>query len=71
MQMLKRFQRKEYFCLAAVLLVFLLMSLYKLTDAPLWYDEIVEFYYSKYLSGPIQGVSIYNSLYERLQFNSF
>ena len=31
--MLKRFQRKEYFCLAAVLLVFLLMSLYKLTDA--------------------------------------
>ncbi len=39
MQMLKRFQRKEYFCLAAVLLVFLLMSLYKLTDAPLWYDE--------------------------------
>lgn len=71
MQMLKRFQRKEYFCLAAVLLVFLLMSLYKLTDAPLWYDEVVEFYYSKYLSGPIQGVSIYNSLYERLQFNSF
>ena len=71
MQMLKRFQRKEYFCLTAVLLVFLLMSLYKLTDAPLWYDEVVEFYYSKYLSGPIQGVSIYNSLYERLQFNSF
>ena len=62
--MLKRFQRKEYFCLTAVLLVFLLMSLYKLTDAPLWYDEVVEFYYSKYLSGPIQGVSIYNSLYE-------
>lgn len=69
--MLKRFHRKEYICLIAVLFVFLLMSLYKLTEAPLWYDEIVEFYYSKYLTGPIQGVSVYNSLYERLQFNSF
>lgn len=73
--MIKKFCRKEYIpeyiCLVAVLFIFTLMSLYKLTDAPLWYDETIEFYYSKYLLGPIQGVSPYNSLYERLQFNSF
>lgn len=64
--MLKRFHKREYICLIAVLFVFVLMSLYKMTESPLWYDEKVKFYYSKYLSGPIQGVSVYNSLYERL-----
>ena len=43
--MLKKLQKKEYLVLGAVLLVFLLMALYKLTDAPLWYDEMIEFYY--------------------------
>lgn len=47
------------------------MALYKLTDAPLWYDEMIEFYYSKYLTGQIRGVSLCNNLYERLQTNSF
>ena len=69
--MLKKFQKKEYLVLGAVLLVFLLMALYKLTDAPLWYDEMIEFYYSKYLTGQIRGVSLCNNLYERLQTNSF
>ena len=69
--MLKKLQKKEYLVLGAVLLVFLLMALYKLTDAPLWYDEMIEFYYSKYLTGQIRGVSLCNNLYERLQTNSF
>lgn len=69
--MVKKIYRKEYICLAIVLLVFTLMSLYKLTDAPLWYDEMIEFYYSRYLTGTIHGVSPYHNLYERLQFNSF
>ena len=57
--------------LGGVLLVFLLMALYKLTDTPLWYDEMIEFYYSKYLTGQIRGVSLCSNLYERLQTNSF
>lgn len=69
--MLKKKQKREYICLVFVLLIFTLMSLYKLTDAPLWYDEMIEFYYSKYLTGPIRGVSPYQNLYERLQYNSF
>lgn len=69
--MLKKIQKREYICLVFVLLIFTLMSLYKLTDAPLWYDEMIEFYYSKYLTGPIRGVSPYQNLYERLQYNSF
>ena len=63
--------KKEYLALGAVLLVFFCMALYKLTDTPLWYDEMIEFYYSKYLTGPIRGVSLCGSLYERLQANSF
>ena len=69
--MLKKLQKKEYLVLGGVLLVFLLMSLYKLTDTPLWYDEMIEFYYSKYLTGQIRGVSLCSNLYERLQTNSF
>ena len=57
--------------LGGVLFVFLLMALYKLTDTPLWYDEMIEFYYSKYLTGQIRGVSLCSNLYERLQTNSF
>ena len=55
--------KKEYLALGAVLLVFFCMALYKLTDTPLWYDEMIEFYYSKYLTGPIRGVSLCGSLY--------
>ena len=69
--MLKKFQKREYLVLGGVLLVFLLMALYKLTDTPLWYDEMIEFYYSKYLTGQIRGVSLCSNLYERLQTNSF
>lgn len=69
--MLKKIRKKEYLALGGVLLVFLLMSLYKLTDTPLWYDETIEFYYSKYLTGQIRGVSLCNNLYERLLTNSF
>ena len=69
--MLKKLQKKEYLVLAGVLLVYLLMALYKLTDTPLWYDEMIEFYYSKYLTGQIRGVSLCSNLYERLQTNSF
>lgn len=69
--MITKDKKREYFCLAGVLLIFVLMALYKLTEAPLWYDETVEFYYSKYLTGTIRGVSPYNNLYERLQYNSF
>ena len=69
--MLKKFQKKEYLALGGVLLIFLFMALYKLTDTPLWYDETIEFYYSKYLTGPIRGVSLCSNLYERLQTNSF
>lgn len=69
--MLKKLQKKEWWALGGVLLVFLLMALYQLTDTPLWYDETIEFYYSRYLTGPIRGVSLCSGLYERLQTNSF
>lgn len=69
--MFNKENKREKICLFGVILIFILMSLYRLTDAPLWYDETIEFYYSRYLTGQIPGVSLSNNLYERLQVNSF
>ena len=61
----------ERLCVMAAFLFFLLFSCYRLTAAPLWYDETIEFYFSRYLTGPIENVTGLNNLYERLIYYSF
>ena len=42
------------------------MALYKLTEAPIWQDESMEFYCSIPVRGVIRGVTKYTTMYERI-----
>ncbi len=55
----------------AAFFIFFLFSCYKLTAAPLWYDETLEFYFSKVLTGPVENVTGLKNLYERLVYYGF
>lgn len=43
-----------------------IMALYKLTQAPVWQDEVMEFYCSLPVRGAIRGVTKYATMYERM-----
>lgn len=44
-------RKLKKFLLAAVLMLVLVIYLFRLTYSGLWYDEGVEYFYSKYMSG--------------------
>lgn len=44
------------------------MALYKLTQAPIWQDEAMEFYCSIPVKGAIRGVTKYATMYERMAY---
>lgn len=45
-----------------------IMALYKLTEAPIWQDEAMEFYCSIPVKGAIRGVTEYATMYERMAY---
>jgi hypothetical protein len=45
-----------------------IISLYKLTQAPIWQDEAMEFYCSIPVKGAIRGVTEYATMYERMAY---
>lgn len=45
-----------------------IMALYKLTEAPIWQDEAMEFYCSIPVKGVIRGVTEYATMYERMAY---
>lgn len=69
MEKLKKNRENIFVC--AAFAFFFFFSCYKLTAAPLWYDEAIEFYFSKYLTGPIENVTGLVNLYERLVYYGF
>lgn len=69
MERLKK--HKEKIWIGAAFFFFFLFSCYKLTAAPLWYDETLEFYFSRYLTGPVEHVTGLQNLYERLVYYGF
>lgn len=64
-------KNKEKIMVRAVFLFFFLFSCYKLTAAPLWYDETLEFYFSRRLTGTVENVTSLRNMYERLLYYSF
>ncbi len=40
---------------------------FKLTNSSLWYDESIEFFYSKYMLGPVPGGRLTFSMYQRIR----
>lgn len=59
---------KKYILLTVLLLVIFIVYLTKLTVSGLWLDESIEYFYSKYMFGPLPGniASGYNNMYERI-----
>lgn len=56
----------EWFTAGAVFVYYWIMSLYKLTQEPIWGDECMEFYCSVTTRGPIRGVTELSTMYERM-----
>ena len=59
---------REWLVVMLVLTIMLLIYLFQLTDSGLWYDEAVEYYYSKYLTGVVPIGRQFNNMYERICF---
>lgn len=67
----KKQRIKEYVGLILAFAFFLYMAMTKLTEAPLWLDETLEYYISKYMTGIIpwysnNGVTYATNMYERM-----
>lgn len=62
---MKKIERK-YFVQAITFTVLFLVLIYKLTNASLWFDETIEYYYSKTLVGAVPGQSGISSMYQRI-----
>lgn len=58
----------EWVTAGAAFVYYWIISLFKLTEAPIWQDEAMEFYCSLPVKGPIRGVTDYASMYERMAY---
>lgn len=56
----------EWLLLTGAIIYYFLLSLYKFLQAPLWGDEMTEYYTSFFQNAPIPGVTEASSMYERL-----
>ena len=58
--------KKERLLCGAAFCFFVLVTAYKLTNAPLWFDETVEYWYSKFIIGSVPYENGYTSMYQRI-----
>lgn len=58
----------EWITAGAAAVYYWIMALYKLTQAPIWQDEAMEFYCSLPVKGSIEGVTKLTSMYERMAY---
>ena len=58
--------KKKYIFLGSVFTLFILITIYKLTNASLWYDEAIEYWYSKVLIGVLPYDSSMVNMYQRI-----
>lgn len=64
----KKLRLPEWLTAGAAFVYYWIMALYKLTEAPIWQDEAMEFYCSIPVRGPIRGVTEYATMYERMAY---
>ena len=64
MKLNRKINRPEWLTAAAAVAYYWIMALYKLTQAPIWQDEAMEFYCSVPVRGAIRGVTEYATMYE-------
>lgn len=56
----------QYIALGIGFVLYISIACYKLTNSSLWYDETVEYWYSKVMIGPIPFIERGNNMYERI-----
>lgn len=66
MKPLRRGGLPEWITAGTAFIYYWIMALYKLTEAPIWQDESMEFYCSIPVKGVIRGVTQYATMYERI-----
>lgn len=66
MKKIQRMRLPEWMTAGTAFIYYWMMALYKLTDAPIWQDESMEFYCSVPVKGVIRGVTKYTTMYERI-----
>lgn len=66
MDKISRIRLPEWMTAGVAFIYYWIMALYKLTDAPIWQDEAMEFYCSLPVKGAIRGVTKYATMYERM-----
>ena len=68
MKTLRKFKVPEWVTAGLAFIYYWIMALYKLTNAPIWQDESMEYYCSIPVKGAIQGVTQYTTMYERMAY---
>ena len=68
MKRTQRLRLPEWVTAGAAFIYYWVMALYKLTEAPIWQDEAMEFYCSIPVRGAIRGVTEYATMYERMAY---
>lgn len=58
----------EWLTAGMAFIYYWIMALYKLTQTPIWQDESMEYYCSIPVKGVIQGVTQYETMYERMAY---
>lgn len=58
----------EWLTAGVAFVYYWIMALYKLTVAPIWQDEAMEYYCSIPVKGAIRGVTEYATMYERMAY---
>ena len=58
----------KYFWLLISFIIGTFILCYRLTSSGLWYDECVEYYFSKYMTGTTPGFPEFTNMYERICF---
>lgn len=66
MRQIRRVHLPEWLTAGIAFVYYWIMALYKLTEAPIWQDESMEFYCSIPVKGVIRGVTKYTTMYERI-----
>ena len=61
-----KYNQSEYLILIIVVVVFFLLYLTQLTQSGLWYDEAIEYLYSKFLTGKVACGGDTTNMYERI-----
>jgi 4-amino-4-deoxy-L-arabinose transferase-like glycosyltransferase len=68
MKITEKFKLPEWLTAISAFIYYWIISLYKLTQAPIWQDEAMEFYCSIPIKGEIRGVTKYATMYERMAY---